>query len=246
MVLTAARGAVGFLTRLPLGRSERAWAALGETPAVMVPTAYVIGALAATPVLVLPGASAALAYPLALVALTGIAHADGLADLADAAVVHGTPAERRSVMRDTVTGVGGTVALGLDFVGLALAGLALAAAPLPVALGLVVAAEVGAKLAMVALAVQGGEAHPGMGAHLAGAGPLQLAAGAVLAVPAAFLAWPALAPAVAPVAALAGGVLVAAWARRRIGGISGDVFGATNEVARLLALHAGVVVWMRF
>ncbi|MFB6217846.1 MAG: adenosylcobinamide-GDP ribazoletransferase, partial [Halobacteriaceae archaeon] len=28
--------------------------------------------------------------------------------------------------------------------------------------------------------------------------------------------------------------------------VSGDVFGAGNELARLAALHAGVIAWTRF
>jgi adenosylcobinamide-GDP ribazoletransferase len=246
VVLTALRGAVGFLTRLPIGRSERAWEALGATPAVMVPTAYVIGVLAAVPLIVLPGSTAGLAYPAILLALTGIAHPDGLADLADAAVVHGSPAERREVMHDTVTGVGGTVALALDLVGLALAGFALADAPVGLALAIVVAAEVGAKLSMVGLAVLGGTGHPGMGAHLLGASPGQLVLAVGLAIPAGLLGWPALVPAVALIAALVTAAIVAGWARSRLGGLSGDVFGATNELARLVALHAGVVAWMHW
>lgn len=246
MVLMAVRGAIGFLTRFPIGRSERAWDALGATPAVMVPTAYLIGAIAAMPVLVLPAPTAAIAYPAALLALTGIAHADGLSDLGDAAVVHGPPAERREVMQDTVTGVGGTVAMGLDMLGLALAGLALAWVPVYVALGVVVAAEVGAKLSMVGLAVLGGSGHPGMGAHFLGAHPVQLLLAVALAVPAGLLGWPALAPAAALLAAPVAATVVAAWASAKLGGLSGDVFGATNEIARLVALHAGVVAWMHF
>lgn len=242
----AARGAIGFLTRFPIGRSERAWNALGATPAVMVPTAYLIGAVAAIPILVLPEATAGVAYPAVLLALTGIAHADGLADLGDAAVVHGPPAERREVMRDSITGVGGTAALVLDLLGLTLAGLALAGAPIPVALGIVVAAEVGAKLSMVALAVLGGSGHPGMGAHFLGAHPAQLLLAVGLAVPAGLLGWPALVPAVALIAGPMAAAAIAAWVSTRLGGLSGDVFGATNEIARLVALHAGVVAWMHF
>lgn len=242
----AVRGAIGFLTRFPIGRSERAWNALGGTPAVMVPTAYLIGAIAAIPILVLPEATAGVAYPVVLIALTGIAHADGLADLGDAAVVHGPPAERREVMRDTVTGVGGTAALALDILGLAVAGVALAGAPVRVALGIVVAAEVGAKLSMVGLAVLGGSSHPGMGAHFLDAHPTQLVMAVGLAIPAGLLGWPAPAPAVALLAAPVAAAAVAAWASAKLGGLSGDVFGATNEVARLAGLHAGVVAWMHF
>jgi len=243
VVLTAVRGAIGFLTRLPVGRSDRDWAAFGDTPAAMVVVAYPIGLLAALPLLWLPGPVAALSYPLVLVAVTGITHADGLADLADAAVIHGTAADRRAVMADGSTGVGGSLALGLDVLGLALGGLALAGTPIAVAVGVVVAAETGAKLAMVTMTVVGNPAHEGIGAHVTGASPGQFVAGVVLAAPAAVLAWPSLVPAVGLCGAMIAGLAVYAWARRRLGGVSGDVFGAANEVGRLLALHAGVVAW---
>jgi adenosylcobinamide-GDP ribazoletransferase len=33
------------------------------------------------------------------------------------------------------------------------------------------------------------------------------------------------------------------WADAALGGASGDVFGASNELARVAGLHAGVVAW---
>ncbi|OYR41115.1 hypothetical protein DJ82_06300 [Halorubrum sp. Ib24] len=47
-------------------------------------------------------------------------------------------------------------------------------------------------------------------------------------------------------AALATAALLRRWSRRRLGGVSGDVLGATNELARVAALHAGVIAWTRF
>jgi adenosylcobinamide-GDP ribazoletransferase len=210
----------------------------------MVPVAYLVGAVGALPVIALPGPTAAIAYPATIVGFTGIAHLDGLADLGDASVVHGSPAERRTVMQDTVTGVGGTVVIGLVVIGLAVAALALTSASPLVAVGIVLAAEVGAKLAMVGVAAFGKLAHEGMGSQLLGAPPTQLLVGGALAAPGSFLAWPALAPIFALVGAVFGGALVAALASRLLGGVSGDVFGATNEVARLVGLHVGVVAWM--
>ncbi len=242
-VLTALRGAVGFLTRLPVGHDEGAWEALRASPAALVVGGYLVGALVAAVVAVpVPELTLGLAYPLAIVGLTGITHADGLADLGDAAVVHGGPAERRQVMKDTTLGVGGTVALGLDLVGLALAGVALAGLPVRIAVGLAVAAEVGAKVAMVGLAALGEPTHEGLASAVdAGRGDLLLAL--ALGLPAAVLTWPSPAAAVGLLAGLAVAGLLRSWARRTLGGVSGDVFGAGNEFARLAALHVGVVTW---
>ncbi|MHB9288925.1 adenosylcobinamide-GDP ribazoletransferase [Halobacteriales archaeon Cl-PHB] len=243
MVLTALRGAIGFLTRLPVGHDERAWESLRRAPAALVVGGYLVGTvLAAIVALPMPVLVVGLAYPVFLLVLTGITHADGLADLGDAAVVHGSPAERREVMRDTTIGVGGTVALGLDLVGLALAGVALAGLPLRIGLGLVVAAEVTAKVAMVGLATLGQPTHDGMAAAVeADRGDLVLAL--VLGLPAAALTWPSPAAGVGIAAGLATAGLVLGWARRTLGGVSGDVYGAGNEMARLAALHLGVVAW---
>ena len=76
------------------------------------------------------------------------------------------------------------------------------------------------------------------------AGPRAAVPVALTAAPVALVGWPALAPGVAVLAA-AGAVAGAAlwWARSRLGGVSGDVLGAANEVARVVGLHAGVIAW---
>ena len=269
--LAALRGAVGFLSRLPVGRDERAWEAFRGAPWTLPVAGYALGSLLALvvgPALVagLPGPTVALAYVLAVVALTGINHADGVADLGDAAVVHGGPERRREVLGDTVTGVGGTLGLVLVVAGLALGALGLPGLPLAVAVGLVVACEVGAKLAMAALVTLGAPAHEGFGAAVAGdLSPRALPVPLVLGLPAVALpgvavggrpgavtggALPAgVVPAGVAVgtaalgSALLAGLALLWWARRRLGGVSGDVFGAGNELARVVALHAGLVAW---
>jgi adenosylcobinamide-GDP ribazoletransferase len=248
---TAVRGALGFLSRLPIGRSRDAWEAFRVTPVAFPLAGYVLGALVALPValgslLALPPPSIALVLLVALLGVTGVNHADGVADLGDAAVVHGGPGARRAALKDTTVGVGALLALGTVLVGLALAGLALAALPALALAGIVVAGEVGAKLAMAAVACLGESTHDGLGASFTGpADPALLAGPALAALPACLLAVPLASPAplVALVGGVGGGLAVLGWARRRLGGANGDVFGAANEVGRVCALHAGVIAW---
>ncbi|MFB6173183.1 MAG: adenosylcobinamide-GDP ribazoletransferase [Halobacteriales archaeon] len=247
MVVTALRGALGFLSRLPVGHDEGAWAAFRAAPAVFPLSGYLLGALIAPAVLLpAPPPATAFAFLAWVYLVTGINHLDGVADLGDALVVHGDADDRRAVMRDTTTGVGALLAVGLVLAGLALSGLALAGLPAR-ALGLVVAAEVAAKAAMAVVVCLGSAAHEGLGSELTGrTDSRSLVLPLALAAPAAALTWPRPAAGVALGAGLLAGVGALAWGRARLGGVSGDVIGAANEAARVLALHAGVIAWTRF
>jgi len=242
----ALRGGVGFLTRIPVGGDETDWRQFQAAPAVFPAVGYLVGVVAAVPFVVLPTHPAAFAYLAVLVTVVGVTHLDGVADLADAAVVH-ERADRRGALTDTTTGVGAVVAVSVVVAGLALAGVALADLPLRIAVGLVVASEVGAKLGMATVACVGTASHDGLGAGFTrAADPTLLVGPVVVAGPAALLTGVSL---TAPVAVLAGPLVAAAvvrWADGALGGVNGDVFGAVNELARLVALHAGVVAWTHF
>lgn len=252
----ALRAAVGFLTRLPVDTDENDWLAFAATPATFPIVGYLVGALAAL-ALLLPGVVGAFAFVVALVLLTGVNHADGLADLGDAAVVHGDAERRRAVLKDSDVGVGALLALGVGLAGLALAALGLAGLPWTVAAALVIAAEVGAKLAMATLGCLGTASHEGFASAVTErCTPDGLIGPALLALPAAAfpLVFAGPGAAVRPplvlagVAALLGPVTVALglkrWADARLGGVNGDVFGAANELGRLVALNAGAVAWV--
>lgn len=269
MVLTAVRGAVAFLTRLPVGTGEDDWDAFRTTPVAFPLVGYLVGLLAATPFLVptvlspvtflpfapstlqpLPRNVAVAGYLLALYAVTGITHADGLADVGDAVAVHGDADRRHSALKDSQTGVGGTLAVVLVVVALLLGALGLPAdgwGALP-AVRLVVAAEVAAKTAMALLVCLGRAPHEGLGSQLVDAVDGRwVVPVATLSIPVVVVPGPA-APAAlatvlaAPVVALG----VGRWATRTLGGVSGDVLGTANELARLVGLHAGVVAWTFF
>ncbi|SEH16144.1 cobalamin-5'-phosphate synthase [Natronorubrum sediminis] len=243
----ALRGALAFLTRLPVTTCEGDWDAFRARPVVFPIVGAIAGAIAAIPLLAanaLPAPTIAFGYLLAVYAVTGIHHLDGVADLGDAFVVHGDSARRREVLKDTTTGVGALLAVSLAVAGLALGALGVAALPLAAALAVVVAAEVGAKLGMSAMACGARASHDGMGSQFtAEAAPASVVAPAVAAVPVAFLSWPEPVAAATLLGATAGACLPWLWARRHLEGVTGDVFGAANEIGRLAGLHAGVIAW---
>jgi adenosylcobinamide-GDP ribazoletransferase len=245
VVLRALRGALGFLSRLPVGHDGDSWEAFRATPVSMPLAGYVVGAFLLLPI-ALPGPepTVAFAFVVAVYLVTGINHMDGVIDLGDALVVHGGPDERRAVLKDTDVGAGGALAVAVVIAGLLAAGFALAALPLQAVL-LVVVAEVGAKGGMALLVCFGSAPHDGLGAELTErSGPRSAVLVVASAVPAAALTWPRV--------EIAGAMLLVAalvalgslrLARTALGGVNGDVLGATNEIIRIGTLHVGVVAW---
>lgn len=244
MVLSAVRGALGFFTTLPVSGGEDDWEAFRRRPATAVLVGYVVGPLVALPLLVVPaGSLGGFGFLLAVSLLTGINHVDGLTDVADGLAVHGTEAQRVNAMKDSALGVGGFLAGGLVLVGLYAVGGELTGDGRR-ALGLVVAGEVAAKAAVVWVLVRGTPRHEGLGSAVAEfATRKTLLAALALALPAVVLTWPSPAGALALGIALVTAEATTRVARSRFGGISGDVLGATNELARLAALLAGVMLW---
>lgn len=249
MVVAALRGALGFLTRLPVGQQDGDWEAFAETPLAFPLAGYAVGVVVALPLVGLfyrvPALPVAAGYLFAVYLVTGIHHVDGAADIGDAAAVHGSPRERLEVLTDTDAGVGAVLTVAVLVAALALGAYAAASLPPVHAVGLVVAAEVGSKLGMAAVACLGEATHEGLGRQFTrNADPELLLGPAVVAAPAALLTVPSLGGLAALLGALAAAVLVVQWASSTLGGVNGDVFGAANELGRVVAIHVGVAVWV--
>lgn len=234
------RSALAFLTVLPIAARDGApgerlgravFPAVGLLLGLAAWVALWLGSLLAGPLL---GAVAALAT---LGLLTGGLHLDGFADCADGLLVPGSRERRLEIMRDPRLGAFGVVALVL----LLLADAAvLQRLGVHAALPALVAAGAFSRLAMLAVLVALPYVRPdGLGLAAAGRGPRDLALGALLAAPALFLDWPHAALGVGLAAVVA--AAVAALARNRIGGATGDVYGAVSEIAQLGVLLAFVV-----
>lgn len=239
MAVAALRGMTGFLTRLPVSTGDGDWEACRESTWAFPIVGYLVGVLAAIPfVLPLPVGAGVAGYLVVLYLVTGVNHADGLADLGDAAAVHGAE-RRRAVLKDSMLGVGGALALGIVLAATAFTVSSAAAGPVYVTVGIVVGAEVGAKLGMAALACYGEAAHEGLGSEFTRNTPGDLTVALVAAIPVLVFGRVAV--------AVLGGLLVAfllrSWTADWLGGVSGDVFGATNELGRLAGLLLGVMAW---
>jgi adenosylcobinamide-GDP ribazoletransferase len=186
-----------------------------------------------------PGVSATLALGAVLLA-AGLHHADGVLDVGDAIMAHGSPDRRRDVLEDTRVGIGGLGALFLVYAPTlgALAALC-AISPARAALALL-AGEVAARSAMLLMLAFGEPADP-----RSSSAPFVRALSGPHRTPAVIVALLAPLPfllatsALAPLAILAAPLVVLGALRisaAKFGGIGGDVVGATGEVSRAALL----------
>lgn len=180
-----------------------------------------------------------------LLLISGLHHIDGLLDFGDGVMVHGTAERKIEVMHDQLTGAGGltlgimtilitafalgslnTRSVGIFKIGLIIAG--------------VIVVELSAKLSMVVMARAGKSVHEGMNSPFleamhGGKGDLRLIVAIIisLAVALPLLRW---AGAFVVLAAIITALIMTAVAHRNFNGVTGDVFGATNEIARLVCV----------
>ena len=167
----------------------------------------------------------------AQILLTGGLHEDGLADLADG-LGGRTRADKLGIMRDPRLGSFGALALILALLA-RIAALAALAEPLLVASALIAAGAASRAGLPALLASLAPARDDGLAADAGRPHPLRAAAGIAIAT---LLAVVVLAPSVAVggLIGAAGALLsVAILARRQIGGHTGDVLGAAQQLAEL-------------
>lgn len=240
-----------FLTAVPLSRSthdakpEELAASMSWYPAV----GCLLGALLAAADLLLARIFStpvtSLLLMLLLIGITRGLHQDGLADMVDGLAGGRTPQTRLAVMRDGRVGaIGATglfLALGLRYAGLN-------ALPAGEHVALLIGMTVVGRWAMVMGAFhvpyarsEGGLAQPFL-AHLSWQHLCVATMTAGLVLTLLLGPWPALC------CLLIGTVLVrlsTAWFYRMFGGVTGDLLGATNEIAEILFIVIVPVVLFR-
>ncbi len=227
-----------FATILPLGKPQDFM--LFARHSWIYPVAgYVIGCLAAVPVLFIADHTIAAAVAIAMVLLiSGAHHFDGLLDLGDGLMAHGDKEKRIRALTDRQVGAGG-VAAGIVTTLLLFAGLQ-ASASIAAA---IIAGEVCAKFSMAYLTAYGEPFREGIHSYL------HEAARPDFPVLAGLLCLPLFLLPLAPwkvIGALVTMVICPAillvLSRRLFGGVNGDVAGASNEITRALVIIALVLV----
>lgn len=247
--------AVAFLTRVPVPArrhfdlARAAWA----FPLVGVLLGLLLGAVGVAAADPFGWFVAAVLVVTLEVLLTGALHLDGLADCADGTGGRDRAARLR-IMKDHSVGVYGVAAVALDLLlkvalvggllqgadpGLALVALTIAwtlsrAAMLPLAAWLPYARDEGTGRGLVQGLSSG---RLWAGAYVVAVGVGAATWGGTVLAGAEF--W--LVPLVLLLAVALCTLLVGAWARRTLGGVTGDVLGATAEVTLLVALLVAVL-----
>ncbi len=240
-VVRGVKNSLAFLTVIPVGMDEDGV----DQAAKYMPSFPVIGAMIgfATGILVwaldsfLPSLIVGTLGLGFVLLLTGVHHTDGLLDFGDAVMFHGSPEDKMRIMRDQQTGAGG---LTLGLIVLLTTALSIAALDRSIVIQTLTASEASAKFAMVFQAWAGRSARKGLNTSFVEAMHgrwrlLRLATAFSILIVTSLVALHFVGLAVTFAGLLIAAVMLLI-SKRQFGGITGDVMGATNELARLASL----------
>jgi adenosylcobinamide-GDP ribazoletransferase len=188
--------------------------------------------------------------------MTGLHHTDGLLDFGDGIMVHGSAERKVEVMHDQLTGAG---AIGLTLMTYIITAFAFAELgrkmfignfAVPLIFPALIVVELCAKLSMVVAAWAGESVHQGMNSAFLEAMQgnksnqrliAALAISFAIALP--LLSWAGIFTVLAGVIT---GLVMVAVAHKNFNGVTGDVFGAINELSRMVCVVVllAVVAWV--
>ena len=172
-----------------------------------------------------------------LLLITGLHHTDGLLDFGDGVMAHGSLERKVEIMHDQLTGAGG---LSLGILTFLITAFSIAELDADIIIQGLVVVEVSAKLSMVIGAWAGRAVHEGMASPFLDAmhgkkGTARLVASLAIsfgiAIP---LLW--FAGVIVVLAAIIASLIMVGISYKHFNGVTGDVLGATNELARMVSL----------
>ncbi|HNR25431.1 MAG TPA: adenosylcobinamide-GDP ribazoletransferase [Methanobacteriaceae archaeon] len=237
-------GLVSFSTILPLNihtsilemaRFTWMWPLIGGFIGIMVgAVAWVVTGALHLPQLL----SASLIYAFSII-ITGLHHLDGLIDFGDGIMGHGDTERRIEIMKDQRIGTGGLSSLLITSL---ITLTALSVFPIALLIPIVIVAEIAAKLGLVTCATFSRPSGKGTGTYFVeNMTPGLLGISLTICI---LLGYSAMQ--YAGVAGIAGGVIMGIFmaflARWKFKYTTGDVLGATNELSRMSALLAMVLI----
>jgi adenosylcobinamide-GDP ribazoletransferase len=234
------RSLLSFLTILPVGKEyEINYIArhMFLFPAAGAIIGLIIGSFAFGLSFIMQGLFVGLITTATLFILTGAHHTDALSDFADGLMAKGSKDSKRKAMRDPSAGSAGVAALVLYLAGAAIAVSSLTGKGGYGLFAAILVSEVIAKYVMVLQANRGIAAWEGIGSPFTQQmkNKVKLAAASAITVPIAYFMG-----GLGGLYALGAAVVIAyvllRIANRSFGGVSGDVFGASNEITRLSSL----------
>ncbi|MGF3573591.1 MAG: adenosylcobinamide-GDP ribazoletransferase [Candidatus Bathyarchaeia archaeon] len=175
--------------------------------------------------------------------ITGLHHTDGLFDFGDGIMYQGPPEKKIEIMHDQQTGAGG---LTLGLVTILTTAFCITQLNQNLIIQSLIVCEASAKLAMVLMAWVGRSAHEGMNTYFVNAMHGQYRnirlIGALFIAFSIALSLLGVVGFTAIIVGLVVALVIVGISNRHFRGVTGDVFGAGNELARLGSLMAILVV----
>jgi adenosylcobinamide-GDP ribazoletransferase len=185
--------------------------------------------------LVLPKDLASILSYGVLQTITGLQHLDGLFDLGDGLMTHDTPERKIEAMRDPNLGVGG-ISTGVFFSALTV--VLMSKLKVGMLIPSIIVCEITSKLSMVFLAWRGNPASTGMATRFIDemqgeTGRFSFSLAFTLLTAWIALGWKGIG---SVAACLIGSLILLEISSRNFEGLTGDVFGASNEISRVIVL----------
>ncbi|UCD73137.1 MAG: adenosylcobinamide-GDP ribazoletransferase [Candidatus Bathyarchaeota archaeon] len=235
----AIRSLISFLTTIPVGMPDDALDQTATNMHLFPIVGAFIGLLTGIPAYLLflafpEDLAGILSYGL-LQSITGLQHLDGLFDLGDGLMTHSTPKRKIEAMKDPNLGVGG-ISIGVFFSALTV--VLMSKLKIGILIPSLIVCEMISKLSMVLLAWLGKSASTGMATRFIDEMQGKTRRFSFSLAFTLFTAWIVLGwKGIGSVAAcIVGDLVLLEIARRNFEGLTGDVFGASNEISRAIAL----------
>ena len=259
VIASTLRGLVCFLTIFPIGRCEgrtcgecddcftQASEHMYLFPLIRAFIGLLAGLFAWTLLHILPSLVVGSLTLGLLLLITGVHHTDGLLDFGDGVMSSGSSERKIQVMHDQQTGAAG-IALGLITIGTTV--FSMAELGIGIIVRAAISAEVSAKLAMVVCAWAGRSTRRGLGKRFVEAmhgrwRNVRLMSALTTSFVTATLLLQTLGV-VTLIAGIATALVIVRVSHRSFQGVTGDVMGAANDLARMVSLVTilGAMRWL--